>query len=117
MRVVLGAVFILTLFIVSTAAHASDDIAIGKRFSLRSEILGEDRPIVIVVPEGHENSDARYPVLDGKETPGRTGGILPGVIVGIVGATARATILLRLSRLTQRAVAAYIRKSASRWRR
>jgi uncharacterized protein len=41
----------------------SQDIIIGKSLSIHSKILGEDRTILIGLPDGYENSRGSYPVL------------------------------------------------------
>lgn len=38
-------------------------VDVGKRFQLQSAILGESRDILVRVPEGYEESSARYPVV------------------------------------------------------
>lgn len=35
----------------------------AKRFALKSEVLGEERAIIVRTPPGYENSGQRYPVL------------------------------------------------------
>jgi len=45
------------------ADPASEDIIIGKRASLHSNILGENRTIYIHTPDGYEDGDEAYPVL------------------------------------------------------
>jgi hypothetical protein len=59
---VLLAIFLL----VSTSSLAdtkSEDIVIGKRVSIHSKILDEDRTIYIHTPDGYEDGDEEYPVL------------------------------------------------------
>ncbi|MBO0331841.1 alpha/beta hydrolase-fold protein [[Muricauda] lutisoli] len=71
-------------------------IGLGQKHILKSEILKEDRPIIISLPVGYEDNNANYPVLyllDGlgniKHTIGtvemlsETGLIPPMIIVGI----------------------------------
>ncbi|HSG49761.1 MAG TPA: alpha/beta hydrolase-fold protein [Longimicrobiales bacterium] len=38
-------------------------VEIGQRFTLHSEILGEDRPVLVGLPAGYDESDEPYPVL------------------------------------------------------
>ncbi len=74
----------------------SDAFSIGQKISIPSEILNEDRQIIISLPEGYSKSNANYPVLyltDGfqniehvrgaVEILTRTGNIPPMIIVGI----------------------------------
>ena len=49
----------------------SETIRFGERFTLRSEILGEERTVRIRCPQGYEDTQRAYPVLyllDGDET-------------------------------------------------
>lgn len=56
---------IALLFATVLPARAEEPrpIVIGQRFSLHSEILGEDRELQIHLPTGYESSGTRYPVL------------------------------------------------------
>lgn len=38
-------------------------MAVAHRYSLRSDVLGEDRGLWVSLPEGYEDSEERYPVL------------------------------------------------------
>jgi len=38
-------------------------LGLGTQYILKSEILHEERPIIISLPHGYENNDANYPVL------------------------------------------------------
>ena len=38
-------------------------LGLGTQYILKSEILGEDRPIIISLPLGYEKNNANYPVL------------------------------------------------------
>jgi len=40
-----------------------EDIVLGKRVKIYSEILGEERPLFVRLPPGYEESQRRYPVL------------------------------------------------------
>lgn len=93
-----GAIIALMLCLSGATAYASNDISIAEELKFHSNILDEDRSIVISLPDGYEDSTARYPVLyvlDGAqnllhvvgsvEVLTRTGGIPPVIIVGIVG--------------------------------
>lgn len=101
------ALILLSLFIIKTFVHAqladrielTNDqrlIGLGTQRILKSEILQEDRPVIISLPNGYEESQAGYPVfyvLDGlqniKHTIGtvelltESGLIPPLIIVGI----------------------------------
>jgi hypothetical protein len=62
----IAAVIVITLGAVAQQAHAQkagDAITIGTWRVFHSEILGEDRQILVHLPEGYEKSAARYPVL------------------------------------------------------
>ena len=47
----------------SLAVAKSEDIVIGKRASIHSKVLAEDRTIYIHTPDGYEDGDEEYPVL------------------------------------------------------
>lgn len=38
-------------------------LGLGTQYNLKSQILHEERPIIISLPHGYENNDANYPVL------------------------------------------------------
>ena len=38
-------------------------IIIGEQFTLKSELLGEDRNIIVIKPQGYDNGSQRYPVM------------------------------------------------------
>ena len=62
------AVFILT-FSYLTMAGDNQKIIIGETFTIKSEVLNEERTILVYLPVGYETSDQHYPVmyvLDGK---------------------------------------------------
>lgn len=49
---------------------AQEPIVSASEITLRSNILDEDRPIIVSLPDGYEDSDANYPVLymlDGRQ--------------------------------------------------
>lgn len=54
---------LFTLILISFSGYSQQDIIIGKRHTLHSEILNEDRILEIHLPEGYENSDKNFPVL------------------------------------------------------
>lgn len=81
----------------STTASQSA-VVVAKSIQFASSILGEDREVLIALPEGYAESAARYPVLyvlDGRQNLPhvlgsvdvltRTGGIPPTIVVGITG--------------------------------
>ena len=55
---------VIVLFIVSNsfAQNKGDDIIIGKYDKIHSEILNEDRLLLINLPEGYEKNKIDYPV-------------------------------------------------------
>lgn len=78
---------------------ASKNVIVAEAIQFTSAILGEDREVLIAVPEGYADSDASYPVLyvlDGRQNLPhvlgsadvltRTGGMPPTIIIGITGA-------------------------------
>jgi predicted alpha/beta superfamily hydrolase len=92
---------------------AGETIEIGQRISLHSEILDEDRSLLVYLPESYDSSDFRYPVLfllDGDSEFFHTAGIvefLAGagripemIIVGVVN-TVRSRDLTPESRDTE----------------
>jgi len=42
---------------------AGEDVVIGKSYQIASEILGEDREILIALPNGYSDTDQAYPVI------------------------------------------------------
>ncbi len=53
---------LLLLFAVS-ATHAGEPITIGETITIRSEILDEERTVLVSPPPGYEQSSERYPVV------------------------------------------------------
>jgi predicted alpha/beta superfamily hydrolase len=41
----------------------SERIVLGTRYTIRSDVLGDDRSFVVSLPEGYESTELRYPVL------------------------------------------------------
>lgn len=79
-------------------ATPSKNLVVAEAIQFTSAILGEDREVLIAVPEGYADSDASYPVLyllDGRQNLPhvlgsvdvltRTGGMPPTIIIGITG--------------------------------
>lgn len=60
---------ILFVFVVEFSAFAFDDINIGKKLIIHSEIIGEDRPILVYVPEELKKNEPLYVIylLDGND--------------------------------------------------
>lgn len=106
MRILSNAFLFILLLSACTSAPINDPISsgnssvtslnVGFKHTFVSKIMGEDRPIIISLPEGYEESTASYPVLyltDGLqniwhvagtvEVLTRTGNIPPIIIVGI----------------------------------
>ncbi len=54
---------LLTLIFSGIQAQDTDDIIIGKKFTIHSDILNEDRVIWISTPTGYESSPDLYPVM------------------------------------------------------
>jgi len=72
MRKLLGLLFVGTIALVSNGVSAEaikakaqsiETIELGTRYTFQSSILGEDREILVRLPEGYEESDKRYPVV------------------------------------------------------
>jgi predicted alpha/beta superfamily hydrolase len=64
--------FLIAFIQFSMNAQISEEIALSKdnqllglgtQYTLKSEILNEERPIIIALPLGYENNNANYPVL------------------------------------------------------
>ena len=85
----------LALLLLSAVARADEPLSIGTVFEIRSEVLKEDRTILVSLPRGYE-SGSRYPVLyvtDGEsqflhtagtaEFLARVGRIAPLIVVGV----------------------------------
>ena len=96
--------FGITVLLLPTALCAQGDsepVTIGERMSLRSSVLGEDRPYWVYTPDGYGGSDEVHPVvylLDGNEHFHHTTGVvqflaaqrrMPGVIVVAIPNTDR----------------------------
>ena len=69
---ILNYVFFVAFVHFSLSAQISEKIplskdhqllGLGTQYILKSEILEEERPIIISLPHGYENNDANYPVL------------------------------------------------------
>ncbi|MBI5476221.1 MAG: tetratricopeptide repeat protein [Ignavibacteriales bacterium] len=59
-------VFLILTFITTNYLHSQqdgEDISLGKYRVLRSEILNEDRTLLIALPDEYENSNLSFPVL------------------------------------------------------
>ena len=59
----LGILFIAFIFVDSVRAQSETPITMGIRTSIESEILGEERPLLIYTPDGYEQSTESYPVI------------------------------------------------------
>ncbi len=57
------AVSAVLLFACSTFAQQTQPIVVGERFVIHSEVLDEDRSIVVSLPPGYVQGDTRYPVI------------------------------------------------------
>lgn len=57
-------IVILTIFFITSYGQSGNDIIIGKRFKIKSEILNSDREISVYLPNSYNNNDyVNYPVL------------------------------------------------------
>jgi hypothetical protein len=99
-RSVVPVLFSLALALIpaaTVAAQVDEPVVIGTTTTLRSEILDEDRQLLIFLPYGYEQSTERYPVLYLLDGPAHfhhvtgTAGFLdradripPMIVVGIV---------------------------------
>ncbi len=54
------AFLLFTFLVTKPQASALDNITIGEKFSMHSEIIGEDRPISVFIPKGVTNNDSLY---------------------------------------------------------
>lgn len=100
-QVPLLTVLTLVVFIHAATAQVGQPIVIGQAFSLRSEVMKEDRPIIISVPAGYRSGNASYPVLyvlDGRNNIFHTAstarflarnGYMPEMIIVGIGNTNR----------------------------
>lgn len=65
-------VSLLSIFIFGFNSHGQagdDEISIGKKITIDSKILNEERTMLVYLPDGYEKSETNYPVmyvLDGK---------------------------------------------------
>jgi predicted alpha/beta superfamily hydrolase len=59
--------FFLACFFLTTSARSQEqemqDLIIGERFTIYSQVLAEDRTILVALPKGYHDSEKRYPVL------------------------------------------------------
>lgn len=63
-KMILIILIVLLIFpIAITAQQKGEAITIGEKISLHSEILGEERPLLIYLPSEYEHSEKSYPVL------------------------------------------------------
>jgi enterochelin esterase-like enzyme len=67
-RFALGVMAVLLMTLVSSAlqsqtTHAPAALAIGEQVMLHSQVLQEDRPLMVYLPESYSVSTFRYPVL------------------------------------------------------
>lgn len=46
-----------------SAQESNPDIVIGKKHSVHSEILNQDRPFMVYLPQGYEEATIKYPVM------------------------------------------------------
>ena len=53
----------LTLFARSALGQQTQPIIVGEQFVIHSEVLNEDRGIVVSAPPGYVQSNTRYPVV------------------------------------------------------
>lgn len=51
------------LLLICSAAFAQPGVGTVKRFSLKSDVLGEERVILVRTPVGYETNNVKYPVL------------------------------------------------------
>ena len=51
------------LILLPLISFGDDDIVIGKKVKIISEVLGEERTILVYLPRNYENTNAKYPVL------------------------------------------------------
>ena len=58
-----GIIVTLLSFLVSLTGFAQTAITLGTRTSISSEIMGEERPVMIYTPDGYEGGTATYPVI------------------------------------------------------
>ncbi|MCK4871688.1 MAG: tetratricopeptide repeat protein [Phycisphaerales bacterium] len=63
LRLLAYLIVLLTTTSAATAQKEGEPIVIGRRVTVHSDILGEDRPIVIHLPTGYDRSQTHYPVL------------------------------------------------------
>ena len=73
---------------VSQAQEDGDDIIIGKYRTLYSSILGEERTLLVHLPDGYEGSNDQYPVLyllDGERIPSFTRSVGTVAVLGWEG--------------------------------
>ncbi len=60
--IILSLCLLLTPLFLSAQA-TEEPVTIGFKTSIKSEVLGEERPILIRLPKDYEESDQRYPVI------------------------------------------------------
>lgn len=76
------------------AQKHGDDVSIGKYHTITSKVLGEERTVLIHVPEGYETSTDKYPVLyilggsagnlaEGVQATSHHSGVPPMIVVAV----------------------------------
>ena len=53
---------LLIILVALPETSASDEISIGEKFTIHSEIIGEDRPISVYIPKGVNEDDSLYAI-------------------------------------------------------
>ncbi|MBI4913245.1 MAG: alpha/beta hydrolase [Acidobacteria bacterium] len=59
----LRCLFTLFLLLLAAALRGGEPLVVGEVFRLQAPQLGEERPVLLSLPQGYENSRERYPVL------------------------------------------------------
>jgi enterochelin esterase-like enzyme len=54
---------LLSLVVASGLVARADDQGPGKRLTIKSAVLGEERVVLVRTPPGYDTNDHRYPVL------------------------------------------------------
>lgn len=56
-------ILLIPILIIPIFSIAGDDVVIGKKITISSQILGEERTMLVYLPDSYESTENKYPVL------------------------------------------------------
>lgn len=60
---ILRAVLVLALLFAATPLAAQTPVSVGDTFTVTSPVMGKDRELNVLLPEGYEAEETRYPII------------------------------------------------------